>query len=40
MRLNKGALKGKVLKDAIDELTRLYYAEKALEGWLKPPRVK
>ncbi len=26
MRLTKGALKGKVLKDAFDELTRIYHA--------------
>ena len=39
MRLTKGALKGKVLKDAFDELTRIYHAENALEGWLKPPQV-
>jgi len=40
MHLTKGRLEGKVLKDAFAELTRLYHAENALKGWLRPPQVK
>lgn len=40
MHLTKGALTGKVLRDAFDELRQIYFAENALDGWLKPPVVK
>jgi hypothetical protein len=39
MYLTKGALKGEVLKDAFAELTRIYHADNALDGWLRPPKV-
>jgi hypothetical protein len=39
MHLTKGALKGEVLKDAFAELTRIYHADNALDGWLRPPKV-
>lgn len=32
-----GKLEGPRLKQAFEELTRLYHAENALPGWLKPP---
>ena len=40
MHLKKGRLEGDVLKDAFAELTRIYHAENALKGWLRPPQVK
>ncbi len=40
MHLTKGRLEGNILRDAFAELTRIYHAEDALEGWLKPPQVK
>ncbi len=40
MHLTKGRLQGELLRDAFAELTRIYHAENAPEGWLKPPQVK
>ena len=39
MYITKGVLKGEVLKDAFAELTRIYHADNALDGWLHPPKV-
>ena len=40
MHLTNGRLEGDVLKDAFAELTRMYHAKNALEGWLRPPLMK
>ncbi len=40
MHLKKGRLAGDLLKGAFAELTRIYHAENALTGWLRPPQVK
>ena len=40
LHLKRGRLEGDVLKGAFAELTRIYHAENALKGWLRPPQVK
>ena len=37
---HEGKLRGGTLQAAFDELTRIYHADRALEGWLRPPHVE
>jgi len=40
LHLKSGRLEGDVLRGAFADLTRIYHAENALQGWLRPPQVK